>query len=319
MSIEGKSIKIAENVHKVYKAGYDLANSTALKNPLRFAKTLDFAWNKVAFPENTEIVFHLEKIASISSAFMQSSGIKTAKLILDTPASASFQALFRECDELELLDFSEFPCRPSNLSYFVYGDKKLKSILGTIDATDCSNANNAFSSTSSLQDIRFKEKSIRTNMDFSAASQLTHESLLSILNGLRNVSLNVEITNYRPDRKIINTDPLVTKCKILTSEIFNSTSSDKYVHVTTNAGHLFKVYKSDCGDMWDTVVEAMQKHNYIEFDGAFNDNDFFVIKFIKVIANPDNLSYSLSLGNTNLSKLSEAEKAIATNKGWTLK
>ena len=39
----------------------------------------------------------------------------------------------------------------------------------------------------------------------------------------------------------------------------------------------------------------------------------------RVAANVTSSSKNLTLGPTNLSKLTDAEKAIATNKGWTLK
>lgn len=203
MDIANKLVAAAENVDKVYEAGkeaagdefydkgygegyeagYDKAESV---NPLYYANTLNFTFSNMEFEEeNSEIICKVLKTGSWNSAFITTSGIKTLKIIYDTQdLSVNFQALVRQSADLELLDLSEFKCYPTTISYFVYQAKNLVSILGALDLSQCTNVTSAFAAANALENIEFVPNTIPISISFSACTKLTHDSLMSIINGL---------------------------------------------------------------------------------------------------------------------------------------
>lgn len=318
MSIEQHLKTIANNIRSVFNAGFSASEEIASKNPMRFTQSLSFLWSKVQFPPDFNVVLKLENPTDINSAFIQTSGIKNIKLISDATNVISMQGVCRESTDLETIDFTEFSCKPSSFSYFAFNAKNLVSILGKLDFSYCANVTNAFSNATSLENIKFMPKTIKCDIDFHYSTKLSYESLLSVLNGLYNYNVDIDIANYRPDyatKEGLLVPGIYKITEVLTYEEQNG---NIYVSCTTEPGYMFRVYKHDCGSDWKTVLDGMQVGNYIDFSGNYVANENFVFDNLNIKSNPDALAYTLNLGATNLEKLTDEEKQIATNKGWVL-
>ena len=313
MSVETKLLEIANNVDKVYKAGFNMGNIKAQKNPLRYATDFNFFWSKVAFPKDFDMLLEIENPEVLSSAFIQTSGLKSAKIICKNPSSANLQALFRESSDLETVDFTEFSITPTGIAYLFYSDSKLKSLLGALDLSKCTNALSAFTNTQALENIEFVPQTIKIGLTFNESKLLTKESLLSILHGLYDYNVNYSLLSFRPD--------FFAEGEVA-SGIYKITEVDVTnfdINISTEGGYHFKVSKSDCGDEWENVVETITIGRFIEFLGNYDANDVMRFEDISILSNPNGTTYTLNLGATNLNKLTEEEKQIAENKGWTLK
>lgn len=196
MSIAEKSIIIAENVPKVYQAGYNEGYAKAeSENPLYYITTMEFAFANVAFPENNEIVCKVLNNTKWNSAFLKTSGIKTLKIISDTPnITMGFQALVRQSKDLELLDLNECICFPTTMAYFAYDAYKLKTILGAFDLSQCTVMTNAFVWAEALEDIEFVPNTIKISINFGNSGNLTNASKQSIIDGLATVETAQTLT-----------------------------------------------------------------------------------------------------------------------------
>jgi hypothetical protein len=113
---------------------------------------------------------------------MNTTGIKTAKLICDKSGSFVFSGVVRG-STVEVFDITEFKPTPTNLNYFAISNSKLVSVLGELDMTNCTTATNAFNGTTALQEIRFKEGTISIALDFKQCTKLSAESYDSIIKG----------------------------------------------------------------------------------------------------------------------------------------
>lgn len=189
-SIELVAASGGEEVTKAYEKGYNEATKKAdNENPFYYAKTMNFTFSSRAFaPERSNIVCRVLDCKEWNMAFGQLSGIKTLKIICDTPdLTVGFAQLVRQSADLELLDLSEFKCYPNSLAYFIYDANKLKTIVGALDLTKCTVATSAFAA-NSLENIEFVPNTISVALGFQHCKNLTHKSLLSILNGLKDFS-----------------------------------------------------------------------------------------------------------------------------------
>lgn len=313
MSVETKLLEIANNVNKVYKAGFNMGNIKAQKNPLRYATNLNFLWSKVAFPKDFDMLLEIENPEVLSSAFIQTSGMKSAKIICKNPTNVNLQALFRESVDLESVDFTEFLVALNGIAYLFYGDIKLKTILGALDLSHCIVATGAFNNAIALENIEFVPQTIKLNLDFSSSKLLTKESLLSILNGLYDYNLNYDLIPFRPDF-IAYGETVSGTYKITEVDV-----TDIDIGFLTEGGYRFRILKSDCGDEWESLIDAFKVDRYIEFLGDYDSSGVMRFETINLLSNPDSVAYTLNLGAANLNKLNDEEKQIAENKGWILK
>ena len=170
-----------------YEDGYNKANN---ENPFYYATNMDFLFTRTAFSsEKSNIVCKVLNNTKWSTAFAQVSGIKTLKIICDTPdLEVNFQALVRECADLELLDLTEFKCYPTSIAYFAYQSKKLVTILGAMDLSKCTTVTLAFTSANALKDIEFVPNSIKISIGFNDSNLLSDISIQSIIDGLADLT-----------------------------------------------------------------------------------------------------------------------------------
>ena len=328
MSIAEKLVTVAENVNKVYEAGKksvgdiediykngynDGYNKAESRNPLYYASNLSFVFSNVKFKEeNSEIICKVLNCSAFGSTFIGTSGIKTLKIINDTPnLTVAINALVRQSADLELLDLREFKCYPNNISYFAYNATKLKTILGAFDLSQCTNTNYAFAGASALENIEFVHNTIKFSIYFGYCEKLSHASLMSITNGLKElVHSEYDITNNTPSfvqPPFVNGIYTVTGTEVSTE--FLSVLTDKGVTMTFS----YDNYSEE-------IINTLKAGTQFVIDCDYGEGDWdFTINSFKIISTNENFTkQTLTLGATNLAKLTDEEKAIATEKGWTL-
>lgn len=191
--VEKNLIKIAENVPKVYNAGYDSGyNKATEENSVYYRMT---AWSSIfrgsVLPEN--VVLRAKELSSadqrFSYCFNNATGAKYIKLICDNPngmlSMTSAFAVGSVPATLEVVDLTEFYRTISSLHNTFKKQSKLKTILGALDLNNCTIAYSAFDNCKALEDIEFMPNTINISItSFPQSSKLTKASLTSIINGL---------------------------------------------------------------------------------------------------------------------------------------
>lgn len=89
---------------------------------------------------------------------------------------------------LRSVTLEEVSTKLKNISKSFYNCSSLVEINGVIDMTNVLLATDAFTGCTSLQNVTFKENTIRASLDFSSCENLTYETLISILNGISDKS-----------------------------------------------------------------------------------------------------------------------------------
>lgn len=93
-------------------------------------------------------------------------------------------------DKLKKISFSP-KLNALNVTLLFNGRGSLEEIIGELDLSKITSAtvqNNPFNGCTSLVEVRFTKESIKYNLSFTQSSQLSDESIQSILDGLANVS-----------------------------------------------------------------------------------------------------------------------------------
>lgn len=320
MSIAEKLVKATSLVDEVYKAGQFSREKFHLS--LYHISLKDFQWNAVNFPENYDFYLRLAKTPNTCNGLLfNATGVKTATLSCDDKSgTVNLSQAFRDCP-VEIVDLSDFNCKIKDFPYFVYNANNLVTILGALDLSYCSNANSAFTSARKLENLEFERDSIVLDLNFTHCEKLSHNSLLYILDGLRNQNINIDIKNYVPDFASDkgNFTPGTYKIKEVSIDPYINSSIFRYANLTTENGYHIRVAQQDCANNWTSVLNGFMVGNYLEIDGAINSNGDYEFETVRLVSNPSGATRTLTLGTTNLNKLTEEEKQIATNKGWVLK
>ena len=137
--------KIAENVPKVYQAGYDKGKAEGEQentpNNLYYAIKLDNAFLNVNFPENYEFVARFKNLTSINYTFSLATNLKSIKLTNENSSTSisynnSFALNLVKTPTLEVIDLTEFNRKITNMGNAFRYQKKLKSILGELDISE---------------------------------------------------------------------------------------------------------------------------------------------------------------------------------------
>lgn len=178
-----------------YEQGYEDGYNKG--NVLYYASTLSNMFAGVVFPENYECVIKV-KASTLSTnpfvnIFNNATNLKSIKMISETRDVVinveRFNAvLYNSTKTLELVDFTEFNKKFSSLFNMFYNQTKLKTILGAMNLSSCTNTTNAFSSCSALEDIEFEKGTIKISISFAKCSLLTNASIQSIIDGLADLT-----------------------------------------------------------------------------------------------------------------------------------
>ena len=184
MTTSEKLIKIAENVQKVFDAGKSQGGGGDItQNPMYYATTIS-CWNSATFPDGYELKLHTKNAPNnLTSMFMYSTGLKSVTLVCEETRSIGWLQTFRGCLSVEVFDITNFKVSPNTIQHFANNAKSLVLILGEIDMSNCTNAENAFLNTSALQEIRFKKGTISIALNFKSCTKLSADSYDSIIKG----------------------------------------------------------------------------------------------------------------------------------------
>ena len=211
----------------------------------------------------------------------------TSVPLLDTSNATSMNNMFNNCGSLTAIpQFNT--SNVTSMSYMFNGCSKLTSIP-QLDTSKVTNMGNMFSNCSKLTEIPLLNMSKVSNMPgmFSRCSSLTTLPPLETPNAQ-------------------NMANMFEYCSKLTA-IPQLDASKVY-----NLNNMFK----NCSSLKSILMTGMNANFDISASTQFEESDLVTI--LNNLATVTNTK-TLTMGATNLAKLTDAEKAIATNKGWTLK
>ena len=198
MSIAEKQITIAQNVPKVFTAGYEKGKAEG--GLLDYATSLEFE-DQIFNADVIEIEFGA-KVAETTSPdsnilipnFYSASGMKHLKVDFlgkyNKNETFTYDSKFRfnRGDIEDTLEIIELPIieklLPSSLNRAFQSRNKLKEIRATIDATHCTSFSNNGLNCPLLEEIRFKPNTICVGLLLNNCSLLSDESIRSIIDGL---------------------------------------------------------------------------------------------------------------------------------------
>lgn len=197
MSIAEKLNTIAENVPKVFQAGYDKGKSEggSVQNPLEYATSLGSTYLSAEFPENYEMTINVPAITSLSGCFHNATGITKLTIKGNVAGNIIAMANAFRIPTLEILDLSEFNAIVSSDGKNIFnGAKALREIKGIFDFTNATALANVFKTCFALKEVRFKENSINVSIGIENSSELSTESIQSIIDGLATVETAQTLT-----------------------------------------------------------------------------------------------------------------------------
>ena len=194
MSIAEKLTTVAKNQQKIYDAGKKSEWDTFWDSYQQNGNRQDYAyafrhrgWTDANFRPKYDIVTDACSQMFGSSGIKDLAGcLKAAGVRLDTSLCAGFSYTFFSSliEAIPVIDATG----ASKLEYTFYQAGKLRSIEKLILKTDGSQTfTTTFGSCSSLEHIAI-QGCIGNNISFSHSSKLTHDSLISILNALKDFS-----------------------------------------------------------------------------------------------------------------------------------
>ena len=268
MSIAEKLTTIAENVNKVYEAGKAAGGGNIEDSPLYYMSSQGYEWHEVAFPEGFDFVLNLKNKPYTMNAMLHgATGLNTVTLICDAEGTTSYMQLVREATT-KTLDLTNFKPKPNDISYMCLDTRNLVSIIGALDLSSCTQATFSFLNAFALENIEFVPLTIPLPLDFSSCPHLTHDSLMSIINGLK-------------DFRTLGKYDLTNKANDISSQFFYEDYSDSFVirsedvndygedwlHITAPNGGLLRFYKSAFDE---SIITLLKKEGTkIELDASY--------------------------------------------------
>jgi hypothetical protein len=148
---------------------------------------MDGVYSRVAFPENYQLVIKLQAPVPMTMTFNGATNLKSVVLVSDDTSGAPyFLQTFRDCD-VETVDLTQYSRKlNADMSYCFFQANALKSILGALDLTACTNLNYTFFA-GSLMDVEFVPNTIYADIRFNSA-YLSDASVQSIIDGLADLT-----------------------------------------------------------------------------------------------------------------------------------
>lgn len=164
-------------------------------NPLEYATRLYYLYQKSVFPDNYELKIDAPYATEVTGLLNDASGITKLTLKGNNNGSAiNFSQFVRGCVSIVEIDLTNFIVKPTNINLMCSNAKELKTIKGEIDLTECTNNTSAFVYCYALEDIEFKENSIKLSINFANSTMLSSESVQSIIDGLATVETAQTLT-----------------------------------------------------------------------------------------------------------------------------
>lgn len=319
-----KTSEMSSAIEEVYETGqqseYDRFWDNYQDNGNRFKYEYAFSgagWTSETFkpkydisPTSTYCMFAGSCIGNLISA------LEKAGVILDTSKDTS-TSYFMQNSKITHLPTYDARSRP-NIDYFIYNNKELEYIEKIILKDDGSQKFNKYSfyENEKLKEIRF-EGVIGNDISISSSPLLTHDSLMSVINALKDFSGSPLTIDSNISSDNVSTSYFPTKI------IVDSNSSTDYIlsvsgwdELNNKNGTVIINFLYGMEDMLGVSLtnKNIKSVTVKELEGV---EPSIAVGF-EIVYTPFTDSKTLTLGETNLAKLTDEEKAIATEKGWIL-
>lgn len=187
MSIAEKLTTIAENMQSVYDKGY--ADSEE-KNKLLWenALSINSMYDSVTFPDNTIIEMNLPNVTNLQNAFRGTKNVE--KISLKGNINGEIVNIYQSFrfSTVKIIDMSQFNIVAGACTNAFANASNLVTILGVFDLSSATAISTMFGNCSSLKNVRFVEKSIKQSISFEYSSELSNESIQSIIDGLADLT-----------------------------------------------------------------------------------------------------------------------------------
>ena len=167
----------------------------AVANPFEYVTNMNELYRGCIFPNNHELIINAPNfLEGMDRIIRYSKGLKSIKLIGNTNNNTvsmqyGFQQYMNET-LLETVDFSEWGNGEVKVTYgnsAFSGDSKLITINGVFDFTNTVNINGMFDECRALENIKFKENTIKLSLGLRSSGLLSDASIQSIIDGLATV------------------------------------------------------------------------------------------------------------------------------------
>ena len=100
---------------------------------------------------------------------------------------------------------------------------------------------------------------------------------------------------------------------------FNTCRSLKTINLPSSINQVFKTSFINCAALENVTLGDNFNANYLDLSASTKYSVDTLVAMLTALADrTGQTAYTLTLGTTNLAKLSDAQKAIATDKNWTL-
>lgn len=168
------------------------------ENPLEYAVRCSNLYGKAVFPENTRLVLDLPNVGNVYSdgSYSFANMFDGATGILEVIISGNinnnfleFTGMFLQCKTIEIVDLTNINITHISRSNNAFSQaSKLKEIRGFLNLYDTTNVSSMFSGCTSLEEVRFVEKSIKLSLSFQTSPLLSDETIQSVINGLADLT-----------------------------------------------------------------------------------------------------------------------------------
>jgi surface protein len=151
--------------------------------------------------------FNTQNVTKMENMFDSCNKLTTLNLSsFDTTNVSSLYSAFRNCNSLLTLDLSNFnTSKVTRIAYMCYGCLKLSTLDISFDMGKVNDVEKLFGSCTKLTDLTFgsnlgkgySQRSIYSDykLDLSPCTLLTHDSLMSVINGLYDLNLTYDVAN----------------------------------------------------------------------------------------------------------------------------
>ena len=180
----GKADGYVEGETAGYTNGYT-EGQDSVPNPLEYATTLQTLFRDAVFPQDYELSINTPFASSLTGLLWNTTGLK--KLMLKGNTKGQVVGCNTMClgsANLETVDLREYIAKIGSMVSTFGNAKLLKEILGELDLSECTTITNPFSGCTSLEKVSFKAETISLSISFSQCSNLSAQSVQSIIDGL---------------------------------------------------------------------------------------------------------------------------------------
>lgn len=250
-------------------------------------------------------ISNTSNIKSMRYMFSDCGYITSLSLAFDTSNCFDFDNFCYNCSNLESISLPGTPSATSMHNMFA-GCTKLKTISG-INTSNVESIGGMFNGCQSLEEIPSIDTSKATNMSY----------MFQNCNKLKNIPSSINTFS------VTNISNMFSGCWALTSiQELNASNINNIFYAFSSCINLqnFGGLKN-LGQAYQTTASANNFNYTLDLSGCTNlthDSLMNVINNLYDIASAGVQPQKLQLGSDNLARITDEEKAIATNKGWSL-